>query len=45
MVLAHPLEQLAQETITGILRAFKLGAESGKQITVLPFETYTHESV
>jgi hypothetical protein len=45
MVLGHPLEQLAQETIIGMLRAIKLGADSGKQITVLPFETYTRESV
>ena len=45
MLLGHPLERLAQETITGMLRAIKLGAESGKQIIVLPFETYTRESV
>lgn len=45
MVLGHPLERLAQETINGMLRALKQGAEAGKQITVLPFETYTRESV
>ena len=45
MVLGHPLERLAQETINGMLRTIKLGAESGKQITVLPFETYTRESI
>jgi LacI family transcriptional regulator len=45
MVLGHPLERLAQETISGMLRAIKLGAEAGKQITVLPFETFTRESV
>ena len=45
MVLGHPLERLAQETISGMLRAIKLGAEAGKQITVLPFETYTSESI
>jgi LacI family transcriptional regulator len=45
MVLGHPLERLAQETISGMLRAIKLGPESGKQITILPFETYTRESV
>jgi LacI family transcriptional regulator len=45
MVLGHPLERLAQETINGMLRAIKLGAEAGKQITVLPFDTYTRESV
>jgi LacI family transcriptional regulator len=45
MVLGHPVERLAQEAIGGMLRAIKLGAESGKQITILPFETYTRESV
>jgi LacI family transcriptional regulator len=45
MVLGHPLERLAHETISGMLRALKFGAGSGKQITVLPFETYTRESV
>jgi LacI family transcriptional regulator len=45
MVLGHPLGRLAQETINGMLRAIKLGAEAGKQITILPFETYTRESV
>ncbi len=45
MVLGHPLERLAQETISGMLRAIKLGPESGKQITILPFETYTRESI
>jgi LacI family transcriptional regulator len=45
MVLGHPLDRLAQETINGMLRAIKLGAEAGKQITVLPFETFTRESV
>lgn len=45
MVLGHPLERLAQETIAGMLRAIKLGSEAGKQITVLPFETYTRESI
>lgn len=45
MVLGHPLQRLAQETIDGMLRAIKLGTESGKQITILPFETYTRESV
>jgi LacI family transcriptional regulator len=45
MVLGHPLERLAQETISGMLRAVKLGAEAGRQIIVLPFETYTRESI
>jgi LacI family transcriptional regulator len=45
LVLGHPLDRLAQETISGMLRAIKLGAAAGKQITVLPFETYTRESV
>jgi LacI family transcriptional regulator len=45
MVLGHPLERLARETIDGMLRAIKLGVDSGKQITILPFETYTRESV
>ena len=45
MVLGHPLERLAQETISGMLRAIKLGADGGKQITILPFETYTRESM
>lgn len=45
MVLGHPLERLAQETIGGILRALNAGAEAGRQITVLPFETYTRESI
>lgn len=45
MVLGHPLERLAQETISGMLRAIKLGEEAGRQIIVLPFETYIRESV
>jgi LacI family transcriptional regulator len=45
MVLGHSLDRLAEETISGMLRAIKQGAEAGKQITVLPFETYTRESV
>jgi LacI family transcriptional regulator len=45
MVLGHRLERLARETIDGMLRALKLGADAGKQITILPFETYTRESV
>lgn len=45
MVLGHPLERLAQETITGMLRVIKFGAESGKLITILPFETHTRESI
>jgi LacI family transcriptional regulator len=45
MVLGHPIERLAQEAISGMLRAIKLGADSGKQITVLPFETFTRESI
>ena len=44
MVLGHPLERLAQETISGMLRAIKLESESGRQITILPFETSTRES-
>jgi LacI family transcriptional regulator len=45
MVLGHPLERLAEEAVAGMLRAIKLGAGSGKQIVILPFETYTRESI
>jgi LacI family transcriptional regulator len=45
MVLGDLLERLAQETIGAMLPAIKLGAKSGKQIKILPFETYTRESV
>jgi LacI family transcriptional regulator len=45
MVLGHPLERLARETISGMLRAIQLGVESGIQVTILPFETYTRESL
>lgn len=45
MVLAHPLERLAQETISNMLRAIKLGVAAGTQITVLQFETYTRENI
>ena len=44
-VLGHSLERLVQETIGGMLRAIKLGIEADKQITILPFDPYTCESV
>lgn len=45
MVIAHPLQRLAEETIAGMIRASKTSSEVGKQTTVLPFEIYTRENI
>jgi LacI family transcriptional regulator len=45
MVIAHPLQKLAQETISGMIRASKSPSEIGNQTTVLPFDIYTRENI
>ena len=45
MVIAHPLQKLARETIAGMIRASTAPSDSGNQTTVLPFEIYTRENI
>jgi LacI family transcriptional regulator len=45
MVIAHPQQKLARETISGMIRASKSPGESGNQTTLLPFEIYTRENI
>ncbi len=45
MVIHDPLERLAAEAISGMVRACASPAETGKQTTVLPFELYTRENI
>jgi LacI family transcriptional regulator len=45
MVIAHPLQKLAQETIHGMIRACKTPSEAGRQTIVLPFDIYTRENI
>jgi LacI family transcriptional regulator len=45
MVIAHPLQKLAQETIHGMIRACETPSEAGRQTIVLPFDIYTRENI
>jgi LacI family transcriptional regulator len=45
IVINDPLEKLAGETISGMVRACAAPAETGKQTTVLPFELFTRENI
>ncbi|TMJ38867.1 MAG: hypothetical protein E6G87_05525 [Alphaproteobacteria bacterium] len=45
MVIAHPLQRLAEETIAGMISASKISPKAGKQTTVLPFDIYTRENI
>lgn len=45
LVIAHPIEQIARETIAASLRAKKAGTDAGAQSVLVPFEIYTSENV
>ena len=45
MVISHPLQRLAQETISGMIRAAAAPAEPARQTIILPFDIYTRENI
>lgn len=45
MVISHPMETFARETITTLIKAKKAGADAGAQHAALGFEIYTSENV
>ena len=45
MVIHHPLELLAGEAISGMIRACASPSDGNRQTTVLPFEIYTRENI
>ena len=45
MVISHPMETFARETIATMIKAKAAGARAGAQQITLPFEIYTSENV
>lgn len=45
MVISHPMETFARETISTLVKAKKAGANAGAQRVALGFEVYTSENV
>jgi LacI family transcriptional regulator len=45
MVISHPLQRLAQETINGMIRAACASADASRQTVVLPFDLYPRENI
>ena len=45
MVISHPMEQFARDTITTMIKAKKAGPDAGAQNVSLGFEIYTSENV
>lgn len=45
MVISHPLQRLAEATVSGMVNAIKAGSGAGKQTIVLPFDIYTRENI
>lgn len=45
MVIAHPLERFANETIANMVRASSTPEDARNQTNILPFEIYTSENV
>ena len=45
MIISHPLERLARETIGTLIQSVKLGMEPGSQRVALAFDLYTSENV
>jgi LacI family transcriptional regulator len=45
LVLHHPLERLARDTINGMFRAISAQSEAGNWTSVVPFEIYTRENI
>jgi LacI family transcriptional regulator len=45
LILAHPFEAIARETLSATIRAKKSGPEAGSQSVLVPFELYTSENM
>lgn len=45
LVISHPLQRLAQETIAGMIRATGLPPDSARQTVILPFDIHTRENI
>lgn len=45
MVISHPLDRLAEETVTGMIRACTATTEGGNYTSVIPFELFTRENL
>lgn len=45
LVISHPMQKVAENLISTMVRAKRAGAEAGTQRTTLPFELYTPENI
>lgn len=45
LVISHPFETIARETISAMIRAKKSGPEAGRQSVLVPFDIYTKENI
>lgn len=45
LVISHPLPQLADAAIAGMIKVAASSPDAGNQTTVLPFEVYTRENI
>lgn len=45
MVISHPFDTIARETISATIRAKKSGPDAGRQSVLVPFELYTRENI
>jgi LacI family transcriptional regulator len=45
MVISHPMEIFARETVATLIKSKKAGANAGAQRVALGFEVYTSENV
>jgi LacI family transcriptional regulator len=45
MAIAHPLQRMAEATVSAMITATKMGIGAGNQTIVLPFDIYTRENL
>ncbi|MGU7772750.1 LacI family DNA-binding transcriptional regulator [Burkholderia sp. MR1-5-21] len=45
MVISHPFQSIANETIVAMIRARKAGSEIGRYAAIVPFDIYTPENI
>ena len=45
MVISHPLKQLAEKTVTGMIKAKSDDAAKNPETVILPFDIYTRENI
>ncbi|RQR27577.1 LacI family DNA-binding transcriptional regulator [Burkholderia sp. Bp9142] len=45
MVISHPFQSIANETMSAMIRARKAGTEIGRYAAIVPFEIYTPENI